>query len=278
VQVFVCNRLVTEPFDFFLEVQHPPFKIADHRIVGWAMRRRASNLLFKYSLTPLKIENVIWLPHVLNPYGWLFKERAGATGAGDPALTVPKTSAHLPHQRNRSSSSNLLLQHPNRKPQNCRKVFDVDQTALLSNFSNLREWIPGTWNFVTPFQVCRVTWRNGSQLFNPAKEWLQRLSPPSGDISILSTVAEGVDELWRRWPLVHIQPPSARPLETPRGERRVARLIVPAVYATNNEGKKAFILTSLFTNSALAGITVSISKLHPHLVHDQRLRTCRSSS
>ena len=65
MQASIRNRLITKPIDLFFEMQHPPFEIADHRVIGCAMRQSPSNLLFENLLSPLKIENVIWLPHDL---------------------------------------------------------------------------------------------------------------------------------------------------------------------------------------------------------------------
>ena len=44
-------------------MQHAALEIADHRIIGRAMRQCLNNLLFKHVLALFKIENVIWFWH-----------------------------------------------------------------------------------------------------------------------------------------------------------------------------------------------------------------------
>jgi hypothetical protein len=59
VEASIRNRLITEPFELLFEMQHSALEIADHRIIGCAMRQSSSNLLFEHLLPPFKIENVI---------------------------------------------------------------------------------------------------------------------------------------------------------------------------------------------------------------------------
>jgi hypothetical protein len=63
VQTLIRERLITKPFDFFLEMQYAALDISDHRIIGRVMQQSASNLLFEHLLPPFKIKNVIWFRH-----------------------------------------------------------------------------------------------------------------------------------------------------------------------------------------------------------------------
>jgi len=53
-------------------------------------------------------------------------------------------------------------------------------------------------------------------------------------------------------------------------------LIIETIYATNSDGKKAFIVSVASIDSASAGIWASVSNRCPHFTQDQRLRTSRS--
>lgn len=52
---------------------------------------------------------------------------------------------------------------------------------------------------------------------------------------------------------------------------------IRTIYATNNDGKNAFIEISFFTESATAGTNASVSNWSLQFVQDQKLRTSRSS-
>jgi hypothetical protein len=59
VQAAVLNRFMTEPFEFFFEMQHTALEINDHQIISRAMQQSFANLIFDSLEPPFKISNMV---------------------------------------------------------------------------------------------------------------------------------------------------------------------------------------------------------------------------
>jgi hypothetical protein len=59
-----CERMMTEPLKFILEMQHAALEVGDHRVVGWIMKQRLRDLVLEAVLPAFKIGNMIRFPHI----------------------------------------------------------------------------------------------------------------------------------------------------------------------------------------------------------------------
>jgi len=57
------KRMMTEPLEFILEMQHAALEVGDHRVVGWIMQQRFRNLVLETVLPAFKIRDMIRFPH-----------------------------------------------------------------------------------------------------------------------------------------------------------------------------------------------------------------------
>ena len=139
MEASVLNRLLTEAFEFGLQMQNAALKVSYHQVIRRRTGQSLSGLLFEIFLPPFKVGNIVRFRHgSLRNYASGSKKQSGrATGGRGTAWVLPQTLpegvrplVEKPKPLKQLASPNFAI--PKWKWTN---VIDLNQTALLSFFA-----------------------------------------------------------------------------------------------------------------------------------------------